>query len=27
VYEYTIGWEDDGVLFLAELQTSDTADA
>jgi hypothetical protein len=27
VYEYTIGWEDDGVLFLSELQTSDTADA
>lgn len=27
VYEYTIAWEDDGVLFLHELQTSDTADA
>ena len=26
VYEYTIAWEDDGVLFLQELQTSDTAD-
>ena len=26
VYEYTIGWEDDGVLFLSELQTSPTAD-
>jgi hypothetical protein len=27
VYEYSISWEDDGVLFLSELQTSDTADA
>lgn len=27
VYEYTTAWEDDGVLYLSELQTSDTADA
>jgi hypothetical protein len=27
VYEYTIGWDDDGVCFLSELQTSDTADS
>lgn len=26
VYEYSISWEDDGVLFLSELQTSPTAD-
>ena len=26
VYEYSIGWEDDGVLFISELQTSPTAD-
>ena len=27
VYEYSISWEDDGVLFLSELQTSPTADS
>jgi hypothetical protein len=27
VYEYSISWEDDGVCFLSELQTSDTADS
>jgi hypothetical protein len=26
VYEYSISWEDDGVCFLSELQTSPTAD-
>lgn len=27
VYEYTVSWDEDGVLALSELQTSDTADA
>jgi hypothetical protein len=27
VYEYTISWDENGVLALSELQTSDTADA
>ena len=26
VYEYTVNWDEDGVLALSELQTSDTAD-
>jgi hypothetical protein len=26
VYEYTTSWDEDGVLSLSELQTSDTAD-
>jgi hypothetical protein len=26
VYEYSISWEDDGVCFLSELQTSPTGD-
>jgi hypothetical protein len=27
VYEYTISWDENGVLALSELQTSDTADS
>jgi hypothetical protein len=27
VYEYTISWDNDGVLALSELQTSPTGDA
>jgi hypothetical protein len=27
VYGYTVSWDNDGVLALSELQTSDTADA
>jgi hypothetical protein len=27
VYGYTVSWDNDGVLALSELQTSDTADS